>query len=285
MAKAGGTGGTGDAAQAGRVLDLRAKLEQMRAQKAREAEGAETPAEPSTEASKAAPAAERDAFGPQPTGAFPAPAYEPGSFDPGEERGSTVHSSVKARLQALGVRGSPLIKSHQTGGPRATETPQGRVLEGIIRAETAAGLAPLEGAVRAWEVALQEARVKSADLLILKTLREVGRLTLEGSPSLVSTDALSALEVAGSVYVGFNANLQRIAFLNLKRADVLIFEGNPNVLELLLPKLEVVTRYMHVHDHPNLQRAVIGSAAKPVQAAAFELQGNAHISYPDIFIL
>ena len=285
MAKTKGPGPV-DPAQSGRVLDLRSKIEQLRQRKVADVEEqAPTDAAAGTDG---APAADKkpvdvhgDAFQPRSSGVFLANAPEADrSLDrPATERGG----NLKARLTALGVKGGAPIKAQDADRVRSKDTPLGKVLDGVVKAETAQGLQKLDGVVKAHEIGLQESRIKSADLLVLKSLLEVGRFTIEGSPTLQTTDALSSLETAGSVYIGFNAALQRVQ-LNLKRVDVLIIEGNPALREILLPKLEVVTRYLHIHDNANLAKVVLGAREKPVQAAAFELLGNAKEAYPGIFI-
>jgi hypothetical protein len=268
-----------DPAQSGRVLDLRAKLEQLKeakAQKVIEKAGGNVV---EGEAGEPKPMdVHEDGFQPRSSGIF----FEQAPEVVGRaevDRGG----NLKARLTALGVKGAGLIKSQQTDRARSTDTPLGKVLDGAVHADTAAGLQQLLGVVKAREIGLQESRIKSADLLVLQSLIEADRFTIEGSPTLLHTDALSSLERGGSVYIGFNAVLQRI-LLNLKHTSVFIVESNPMLRELILPKFERATKYVVIEDNPLLQRVQIGTRERPAHIEKLEIRGNARDSYPDIFL-
>lgn len=255
--------------QAGKLLDLRAKIEAKRLEKAAEEEPAgETPAAPVSQADEFAKG--------KGTGKVVLPEAGEG------ERGG----GVKARLAALGLKGGDaLIKTAGKDKARITDTPLGKVLEGAVMAESAAGLQKLNGVVKAHEIGLQESLVKSADLLVLKSLIEVDRFTIEGSPSLGTLDALAALERGRSIYIGFNATLGKIVLPRLREIDVLIIEGNPKLREIVLPALEVVHRYFHIHDNTALDSVTLGKRDKPVKCGELELVGNAHTSYPGIHVV
>jgi hypothetical protein len=257
--------GTNQAALHGKLLDIRARLEAKKAAQTAEVEA--TAHEPTAE--PGAPKSEDGFHGVQSGLSVPELA---------DERGG----GVKARLHAMGLKGDALIKTNKDR-VRITETPAGKILEGAVMAETAAGLQKLNGVVKAHEIGLQEPLIKSADLLVLKTLIEVDRFTIEGSPTLTSLDALAALERGRSIYIGFNATLGKIVLPRLKEVDVLIIEGNPKLREIVLPALEVVHRYVHIQDNVGLDAVSIGKREKPVKCPELELSGNAQKNYANIF--
>jgi hypothetical protein len=218
--------------------------------------------------------------------------------------------SVNARLQALGLRPDSLIKTAAKDKVRIVETPLGKVLEGSIHAETAAGLSKLQGVVRiTGDLTIAESLAKSPDLIVLRSLVELGgRLAVEGSAAIQVLDQLEALERARSVYLGFNRALSKVEMRSLKElAGAFIVEANPAVREILLPKLEKVGRYLHLHENPALnavdlrvlemivgELSLVGNTAlksvqvgkkdKPVTVGGLELSGNAQHSYAQMFI-
>ncbi len=223
--------------------------------------------------------------------------------------------SVKARLHALGLSaqgehgGGGLIKSAKSDAVRYSSVPGGRILHGSVVIESARALAKLEGVVRVTgDLTIQESGLKSADLLVLKALTEVGgRLTLEGNPALQLFDACENLERARGLYLGFNPSLTRVALPKLREIEAaLIFEANSAVTELNLPAFTKGGLYVHVHDNPALTTVLmpsfeatqgelsfldnprlltvrLASKAKPAAVGALELAKNGAASYPLLF--
>jgi hypothetical protein len=221
-------------------------------------------------------------------------------------------AGVRARLAALGVKGAESlpIKTAARDAVGVKETPLGKILEGTIRIDTPRGLAKLEGVVRVTgDLVLQESAAKSPDLLALCSLIEVGgRLTIEGNASLGVIDALSSLERARGVYIGFNSSVHKIVLPKLKELDAaLILEGNPALVEISLPAFAKAGLYLHVHDNasltslslpslatlgdelslvdnPRLAKVVVGSREKPADVGLVELKNNGASSYPQLFV-
>lgn len=219
-------------------------------------------------------------------------------------------ASVRARLQALGVKGTEgLVKSAATDGIRYSSVPGGRILHGSLVVESARALAKLEGVVRiTGDLTLQESLLKSADLLLLKSLVEVGgRLTLEGNSALQLVDAFENLERARGVYFGFNPGITRVHLPKLRELEAaLIFEANSSLTEISLPAFTKAGRYVHVHDHPALTTVLmpaftsaggelsfmdnprmitvrLGGKERPALVSALELKNNGAASYPLLF--
>ncbi|MCC7073913.1 MAG: hypothetical protein IT383_21575 [Deltaproteobacteria bacterium] len=218
--------------------------------------------------------------------------------------------SVKARLHALGLKGSPgLIKSAASDAIRYSSVPGGRILHGSVVIESARALAKLEGVLRVTgDLTIQESGLKSADLLVLKSLTELGgRLTLEGNPALQLFDACENLERARGIYLGFNTAVARVSLPKLKEVDAaFIVEANSALGELILPAFAKGGRYVHVHDNPALTTVLapsldvvhdelsfldnprlitvrLASKAKPATVGALELGKNGAASYPLLF--
>lgn len=219
-------------------------------------------------------------------------------------------ASVRARLQALGVKGAAgLVKSAATDGIRYSSVPGGRILHGSVVVESVRALAKLEGVVRVTgDLTLQESLLKSPDLLVLKTLIEVGgRLTLEGNSALQLVDAFENLERARGVYFGFNPGVTRVHLPKLKEVEAaLIFEANSAVTEISLPAFTKAGRYVHVHgnpalttvlapafasaggelsfvDNPRLFTVRLAGKERPASVSALELKDNGAASYPLLF--
>lgn len=70
----------------------------------------------------------------------------------------------------------------------------------------------------------------------------------------LSLDQATALEHVGdTLYVGFNDDLEKLSFPRLKTVGgALIIEANPALKEIHLPALELVTKYLHIHDGAGL---------------------------------
>jgi hypothetical protein len=190
--------------------------------------------------------------------------------------------NVQNRLAALSKKGRPLIKARQSDVPRTRHTEGGKVLEGVLRAETAAGLAGAEGVIAAQEIALNESRIKGADLQVLNSLERVARFTIEGSPTLQNLDLLSKLTDASNLYVGFNKALTRIA-LNLTSVGKLIIEGNDALTEIRLTNLSRGT-LIEIRDNPSLETIIIGDPKRPAELVKLDVGGNKKKSYPGIFV-
>ena len=236
-------------------------------------------------------------------------------FDPSATKGTVVPEAppesarggnVRARLAAMGQLP---IKTAAKDVGRIKETPVGKIFDGSLTIESAAGLKKLEGVVRvSGDLTLQESVAKSPDLLVLKSLIEVGgRLTVEGNGAIGVLDPLENLERARGVYVGFNAGLTRIALPKLKELEAaFIIEHNPNLVDISLPAFTKGGRYLHVHenaalvslslpnltsltdelsvlDNPHLTSVKVGARDKPAQIPAVELRGNGAASYPQLF--
>ncbi|MBI1947678.1 MAG: hypothetical protein HYS27_18465 [Deltaproteobacteria bacterium] len=219
--------------------------------------------------------------------------------------------SVKARLHALGLKGGTdgLIKTAGADAIRYSTVPGGRILHGSLAIESARSLAKLEGVVRiTGDLSIQESVLKSADLLVLKSLTEVGgRLTLEGNASLQLLDAFENLERARGIYVGFNPAVTRVTLPKLREIEAaLIFEANTALTEISLPAFTKGGLYVHVHDNqalttvllpslstvqgelsfldnPRLITVRLASKAKPASVGALELQKNGAATFPLLF--
>lgn len=225
---------------------------------------------------------------------------------PGEAAGG----SVKARLRALGLKGGEaLVKSAASDAIHYSSVPGGRILHGSAVIESARALAKLDGVVRVTgDLTVQESALKSADLLVLKSLTEVGgRLTLEGNPALQLFDACENLERARGVYLGFNPSVTRVSLPKLKELEAaFIVEANAALAELNLPAFTKGGLYLHVHDNPALTTVLmpsldvmhgelsfldnprlltvrLASKAKPATVGALELGKNGAGSYPLLF--
>lgn len=219
-------------------------------------------------------------------------------------------ASVRARLQALGIKGTEgLVKTAQSDGVRYSSVPGGRILHGSVVIESARALAKLEGVVRiTGDLTLQESLLKSADLLVLKSLVEVGgRLTLEGNSALQMVDAFENLERARGIYFGFNPGITRVHLPKLRELEAaLIFEANSSLSEISLPSFTKAGRYVHVHDHPALTTVLapalslvggelsfldnprliavrLAGKDRPAQVQVLELKNNGAASFPLLF--
>lgn len=219
-------------------------------------------------------------------------------------------ASVRARLAALGIKGGEgLVKTAASDGIRYSTVPGGRILHGSVTVESARALAKLEGVVRiTGDLTIQESLLKSADLLVLKSLQEVGgRFTLEGNSSLQIVDALENLERARGLYFGFNPGITRISLPKLKELEAaLIFEANGSLTEISLPSFKKGGRYAHVHDNPALTTVLapaletlggelsfvdnprlitvrLASREKPAAVGGLELSKNGAASFPLLF--
>lgn len=148
--------------------------------------GTDGPAATPTTSTTTAKAAE----GPKVTTTTPAPLTS--TFEGGGGSAQAVWAPVEgagrsqllARLQAQGPEGRRRIKTAEA--PRIVDDAGGRVHDGPVSIESRAGLAKLDGVTRvAGSLTLQEAALKSADLLSLRELQVVeGRLTFEGLRSV-----------------------------------------------------------------------------------------------------
>lgn len=221
--------------------------------------------------------------------------------------------SVKARLHALGLKGGTdgLIKTAGSDAIRYSAVPGGRILHGSVAIESARSLAKLEGVVRVTgDLSIQESVLKSADLLVLKSLSEVGgRLTLEGNAGLQLIDALENLERARGIYVGFNPGIARVSLPKLREIEAaLIFEANTALTEINLPAFTKGGLYLHVHDNqalttvlmpslslvqgelsfidnPRLITVRLASKAMPATVGAIELAKNGAAGFPLLFAI
>ncbi|OGQ17491.1 MAG: hypothetical protein A2138_26250 [Deltaproteobacteria bacterium RBG_16_71_12] len=219
--------------------------------------------------------------------------------------------SVKARLHALGLKGGTdgLIKTAGTDAIRYSAVPGGRILHGSLAVESTRSLAKLEGVVRVTgDLSIQESVLKSAELLVLKSLTEVGgRLTLEGNAALQLIDAFENLERARGIYVGFNPGIARVSLPKLREIEAaLIFEANTALTEINLPAFSKGGLYVHVHDNqalttvllpslssvqgelsfldnPRLITVRLASRAKPATVGALELAKNGAADFPLLF--
>lgn len=218
--------------------------------------------------------------------------------------------SLKARLHAFAVKGSEgLIKTASSDAIRYSSVPGGRILHGSVAVESARALAKLEGVLRiTGDLSIQESVLKSADLLVLKSLTEVGgRLTLEGNASIQLVDAFENLERARGVYFGFNPGIARVSLPKLRDIGAaLIFEANTALTEISLPAFTKGGLYVHVHDNqalttvllpslelvkgelsfvdnPRLITVRLAGKAHPASVGALELHKNGAASFPLLF--
>ena len=213
-------------------------------------------------------------------------------------------AQVRARLAQMGQLP---IKKSEVG--RVKDTPLGKIFEGSLKVESAAGLKKLEGVVRVTgDLVIQESVAKSPDFLALKSLIEVGgRLTIEGNGAVGVLDALENLERAKGIYVGFNAALTRISLPKLKELDAaLIVEHNPHLTEINLPSFAKGGLYLHVHENaslvtvllpslsaledelsllnnPKLRDVKVGAKDKPAKVPVVEIAGNAAPQFTQLF--
>lgn len=240
-------------------------------------------------------------------------------FDPAAGRDTALPpepiargGGVRARLAALGVKGAEAlpIKTAARDGVRLKDTPIGKILDGSLTIESPRGLQKLEGVVRVTgDLVIQESASKSADLLALRSLAEIGgRLTIEGNHALVALDALASLERARGIYIGFNPALQKLSLPRLKELDAaLILEGNPALVDIQLPAFQRSARYLHVHDNaslvtlsvpalaslgdelslvdnPRLANVKVAARDKPAEVGLVELRGNGAGAYPHLYV-
>ena len=162
----------------------------------------------------------------------------------------------------LGLKGGTdgLIKTAGTDAIRYSAVPGGRILHGSLAVESTRSLAKLEGVVRVTgDLSIQESVLKSAELLVLKSLTEVGgRLTLEGNAALQLIDAFENLERARGIYVGFNPGIARVSLPKLREIEAaLIFEANTALTEINLPAFSKGGLYVHVHDNQALTTVLL----------------------------
>jgi hypothetical protein len=301
MANLGGPKGPSDpsAKLGAKILQLRAEKAE-RTEKLAPSEGAE---KAERQEARAAGPADQEGFDPN---------ASRDTVLPAEVEEGARGASFRARLAALGVKGAESlpIKTAGRATGRIKETPVGRIYEGTLRLESPRGLAQLEGVVRiTGDLVLQESASKSADLLALRSLIEVGgRLTIEGNGVLGVLDALQGLERARGVYIGFNAGLQKVSLPKLKELEAaLIIEGNPALTEISLPSFSKSGRYLHIHDNaslatlslpmlgalgdelslmdnPRLVNVKIAARERPASIGVLELKGNAAPSYGQIHV-
>ncbi len=218
--------------------------------------------------------------------------------------------SVRARLHAFSVKGAEgLVKTASSDALRYSSVPGGRILHGSVAVESARALAKLDGVVRiTGDLSIQESTLKSADLLVLKSLTEVGgRLTLEGNAAIQLVDAFENLERARGIYFGFNPGITRVSLPKLKELEAaLIFEANTALGEIHLPAFTKGGLYVHVHDNqalttvlmpsfiatkgelsfidnPRLITVRLASKARPATVGALELMKNGAASFPLLF--
>ena len=212
-------------------------------------------------------------------------------------------SGVLARLAAKGP-----LKTAGRDAVRFKETPVGRILDGSVTAESVEGLKKLEGVVRVTgDLVIQESALKSVDLVVLKSLVEIGgRLIVEGNAGVGALDNLESLERARGIYIGFNGALTRLALPKLKELEAaLIVEGNPQLTHIELPAFTAGGLYMHVHDNaeltslsmpklerlgeelslvanPKLTSVKVATSQKPARVGTVELGGNGTAPFPHL---
>lgn len=215
------------------------------------------PRQPASEGRQAqAPVQDRFADVP---GMSPGSAHVPGGLA-GARPGHDAFSVRLSTLTGVDMR-SGSGPAEQARGPRASTTPEGRVLEGDVTLRKAADLELLKGVVALkGDLDISEALV--SDLSALSSLRRVeGSLSVEGSASVTSLDGLGALEeVAGNLYLAFCDGLERVSLPALREVKgAFIVEGNAALAALELPGLEQVGGYLHLHE--NLALADVSLAA------------------------
>lgn len=252
---------------------------------------------------------------PEITGEIPHDLTRSQGYDPSATKGTIVPETppegarggnVRARLAAMGQLP---IKTAGKDVVRVKDTPLGKIFDGSLTIDSVAGLKKLEGIARvSGDLTLQESVAKGADLLVLKSLLEVGgRLTVEGNGALGVLDALANLERARGIYVGFNAGLTKIVLPKLKELEAaFIIEHNPNLLEISLPSFTKGGRYLHVHenaallslslpllaslsdelsllDNPRLTAVKVGGRDTPARIPKVEARGNGAASFAQLF--